>query len=91
MNLHNRYNMMRLDLSATYGSKLGAFLANRFAKLIRQTGQDPCMDNFRIAEVGNAEQEAEYERLRSSGCCGSVDATFDFDDKKYMIGFNYGH
>ena len=82
---------MRDDLIVSFGPKLGTFLANRFASLIRQTGQDPCMDNFRIAEVGNKEQEVAYEKQRAAGCCGSIDAVFDFDDKKYRIGFNYGH
>jgi hypothetical protein len=48
-------------------------------------------DNFRIARVGNVEEEKEYIRIANRGCCGSCDEIVEIDNIKYRIGFNYGH
>ncbi len=48
-------------------------------------------DNYRFCEVGNKEDEALYQRICDGGCCGFYDTEVIFEDKKYMVGFNYGH
>lgn len=48
-------------------------------------------DNLRAAAVGNAEQEAEYEARKATGCCGYYDDTAVIDGVEYRVGFNYGH
>jgi hypothetical protein len=49
------------------------------------------IDNHRFAIQGNPEQESDYERLRSHGCCGYVDVELQFDGGVLLYGFNYGH
>jgi len=51
-----------------------------------------CVDNARVALVGNTGQVRRYNRQRESGCCGSSDfqATGP-DGNRYMLGFNFGH
>lgn len=49
-------------------------------------------DNFRIATVGNAEEEAAYEEVQAGGCCGYFDTVMEtLDGKEFRWGFNYGH
>lgn len=52
-----------------------------------------CSDNYRIAEEGDPEEEANYELLRSSGCCGFYDnlVKHPITGKTIKIGYNYGH
>jgi len=50
------------------------------------------MDNYRFAVVDNQEQEREYYRRQSNGCCGYYDNTHTLSTGKVVrIGFNYGH
>lgn len=49
-------------------------------------------DNFRVATVGNAEEEAAYEEAERNGCCGSVNIELQTEDgAAFLYGFNYGH
>ena len=51
-----------------------------------------CTDNFRIATVGNAEEQAKYARAENNGCCGYCDVTLTTaDGVEFNYGFNYGH
>lgn len=50
-----------------------------------------CMDNFRVARVGNWQEEMAYEVQKNSGCCGVYDDEIEIDDVKYRVGFNHGH
>lgn len=93
-----KYNDTKSWLIRKYGHRVGTFLTNRLAKMIRKT-KDTCLDNFRIAEVGTIE-EFEYYIRQELGCCGFADEEFIFKDKllglipykrKFIIGFNYGH
>lgn len=46
---------------------------------------------YRICEVGDKEQEKEYDNIYKSGCCGFFEQLIKIDKKTYKIGFNYGH
>ena len=92
------YDRNKRILSKKYGSKVGTFLVNRLAKMIRDT-DDFCMDNLRVAEIGTPE-EVSYRKQRDAGCCGSFDMQYIFTDKlcgfipykrRFLIGYNYGH
>jgi hypothetical protein len=51
-----------------------------------------CVDNFRVARVGNTGQVRRYRRQKAHGCCGFSDfEAVAPDGKAYMLGFNYGH
>lgn len=47
-------------------------------------------DNFRISS-GTAFEELVFNTAQSAGCCGSFVDTVVVNDKKFKIGFNYGH
>jgi hypothetical protein len=49
------------------------------------------MDNFRFAKITDTEMCIQYEALRKSGCCGSVDQVIEAEDTLWLVGFNYGH
>lgn len=49
------------------------------------------MDNYRAALVGDQKAEAEYNKIRDQGCCGSYDEVVTIDGQEWRIGFNYGH
>lgn len=49
------------------------------------------MDNYRVAEVGDDQEEGEFGQLAYSGCCGSYEDVVEYNGKKIRIGFNYGH
>lgn len=49
-------------------------------------------DNYRVAKVGEVEQEETYFRIQQNGCCGFCDVQLKGPDGEiYLIGFNYGH
>lgn len=49
-------------------------------------------DNLRIAWVGSRSELAQYDDIRSSGCCGYFDQELKCKSGRiYQIGFNYGH
>lgn len=53
---------------------------------------DPCIDNFRIAEKEDSIYVDIYMRLASKGCCGFLDEEIVAKDGMvFLIGFNYGH
>jgi len=90
------YDNLRSRLSKKYGNQRGLFLANRLARDIRKTN-DFCMDNWRVAKVGNEEEEKLYQEAIKNGCCGFQDAEYTFIDKVtgekevFKIGYNFGH
>ena len=51
------------------------------------------VDNYRVAEVGDSAEEAEYERIRDEGCCGSVNQVYTHPTtgKQILVGCNWGH
>jgi hypothetical protein len=53
---------------------------------------DPCIDNYRFAELGDEAEEETYEGAKSVGCCGSFDMEVTHPNgKRMLIGCNYGH
>jgi hypothetical protein len=51
-----------------------------------------CVDNDRVARVGNTGQVRRYNRQRALGCCGFADwIETGPDGRRYMLGLNYGH
>lgn len=51
-----------------------------------------CVDNWRVARLGNSPQMRRYRRQQKRGCCGSHDIIRRGPDgNTYMLGFNYGH
>lgn len=52
-----------------------------------------CVDNYRVARVGNTCQERRYRRQEKRGCCGFLDVidVCPVDGKPYRLGCNYGH
>jgi hypothetical protein len=77
-----------------YIAYLDSFPEDVKNELLRRIDEanDGCIDNERIARVGDLEQEREYEDRKSNGCCGADDNEFiGADGHTYMIGFNYGH
>ena len=52
---------------------------------------DPCMDNYRFAYDDDATALAEYDRLRSNGCCAFFDEDIIVAGRLAHIGCNFGH
>lgn len=89
------YDELVETMTNKYGSRLGTFLAKRFARAIRRTN-DLCIDNLRVAKVDSIPEMERYKDAQSKGCCTLYDSklTFKSDDaptQHYWIGFNYGH
>jgi hypothetical protein len=97
-NVSDKYHDMLDMLCKKYGNKLGCFLTNRLAKMIRVRKAE-CIDNLRIARVGYTSSMLEYNRQLADGCCGFADEEFVFARRvgplcfksTWKIGFNYGH
>lgn len=92
-----RYHYLALleMMSAEYGKRLGVFLANRFAREIRRTG-DCCISHFRVARADNEAEMKLFKETSDDGCCASKEwkVTFNSHDAPpvdYWLGFNYGH
>ena len=49
------------------------------------------MDNYRYARVGNATEEAAFEKAERSGCCGSFTEEITVNATTAKLGFNHGH
>lgn len=50
-----------------------------------------CVDNMRVAKVGNRQHFHHYTKQKKRGCCGSHDFLVTLSDGQYHLGFNYGH
>jgi hypothetical protein len=95
----DKYDSMSRKLVERYGPKLGQFLTNRLASMIRKRKAE-CLSHLRICKIGDPVSEGVYDDIEDDGCCGSYSETFEFKHKifgmvthtsKYKIGFNYGH
>lgn len=54
-------------------------------------GED-CVDNYRVARIGNTSQQRRYRRQKRAGCCGCKDFVRQGPDGvRYMLGYNFGH
>ena len=65
------------------------WLARRMAV---DSADDEYASNFRIARVGNPEDEQAYAAKKEHGCCGSTDSFVKHPDGTvFAVGWNYGH
>lgn len=85
-----RYREAVDSLQSEYGPKLGLFLANRFAGLIRKHKAE-CITHVRVCCIGDPIGTYRYRQIEKDGCCASASGIFRFDLRFYRIGFNYGH
>lgn len=61
-------------------------------ELDKESKDDDCVDNYRVACVSSTPQMRRYRSQKASGCCGSQDfKRRGPDGKRYVLGFNYGH
>ena len=60
---------------------------------IHKSNEYDYVDNQRFAEDGDKRSTDIYKKRRKTGCCGFYDEEFlcPINNKKYHIGFNYGH
>ena len=88
------YDELLFWLQKKYGDRLGLFLTNRLAKMIRKTGNF-CINNLRVDKEKNIVEMLIYNKQKNNGCCDFYDKKLEFinDGKKeyYWIGFNFGH
>lgn len=84
--------MTLTEIDTQYGREESRFLALAIAALHEAEEYD-CVDNYRIAIVGDAESEAAYEEAQRQGCCGFVDVKLgpSPSGRSYLYGFNHGH
>jgi len=62
------------------------------AQIVKLMFGAECVDNIRVARVGDRDAEAQYAKQLEKGCCGYVDEYVKHPDgTAYMVGFNYGH
>lgn len=75
-------------LTAAFGKETALFLLN---KIDGQMSNYEFPDNFRFYEVGNKSQIKVFEIAKSNGCCGFFEKSYQYENKTYVLGFNYGH
>ncbi len=70
--------------------KIALWASRRLQEISRG---ESCVDNYRVARVGNTCQERRYRRSVKRGCCGFQDIidVCPHDGLSYRLGFNYGH
>jgi len=85
--VHQEQN--RLDWRRTYAHVLGQ-IERAFEHEISDMGAT-CVDNMRVARVGDRQHHHRYMRQKKHGCCGSHDFIVTLSDGQYHLGFNYGH
>jgi hypothetical protein len=57
-----------------------------------ESKDDSCVDNTRVARVGNTGQMRRYRSQQRGGCCGFTDfERVGPDGKRYLLGWNHGH
>ena len=89
----SEYDQQKRRLQLEWGDRLGAFICNRMARMIKRRAAT-CLSHERVS-VGDSGLD-EYEEIRRSGCCGFADDEFEFIDDAgafltVRIGFCYGH
>jgi|GEM_PF-2215907 len=79
------------ELRERYGEKIGMWLEREFY-FLELEADDPCVDNYRCAEVGNEKEEKAYQEIKDGGCCGSAEKIVKHaSGRTFKIGLNYGH
>ena len=86
------YGTFEYELCTTYGKELAYWLTCILNQFIKDV-DDPCCDNYRIAETTNKTEMISYEQAQIKGCCGYFDQEIIHPEskRKFKIGFNYGH
>ena len=77
-----------------YGPVEGDWLVQQLATFWEKAAdQYDCVDNVRLARVGDTNDEEQYDESKREGCCGFEDVTFGPSPggHTYNFGFNYGH
>ena len=71
---------------------VGKWLAGKINEMVEEI-DDPCIDNFRVAEIDNSYEEVAYYTIANAGCCGFEDreVIHEVTNRKFRIGCNYGH
>jgi hypothetical protein len=84
------YEDWRAWFISRYGEEIGTFLVKRAASAVHKKW---CVDNYRVCDLANLFEVAEYELRRSKGCCGFFDKEIAHrpSGRRFRIGFNYGH
>lgn len=80
------------SLAYLYGLDMAIKIEKTFNKTLHEyKNKYEYSNNFRIAEIGNIEQEKLYSERASKGCCGFYDKIIEVDNKQFKVGFNFGH
>ena len=63
-----------------------------WGRLDQTSGNQPCVDNYRVARLGSTPQKRRYRSQHKRGCSGFADWKAKGPDGKwYALGYNYGH
>lgn len=65
--------------------------AELWLEITKAVGNEPCVDNYRVARVDRRKHVKRYHTQQAKGCCGSHDDKVTIGGVQYLIGFNYGH
>lgn len=84
--------MTLTDIETEYGAEEAEFV-RAAVQAVHDSDEWDCEDNHRLALVGDAASEAEYEEAQRQGCCGSVDVRLGPSPagRHFLYGFNHGH
>jgi len=79
-----------------YGKFVGEqliYLFNKVAMYKNEQGNEKFeyVDNYRVCQIGNSQEENDYTKRYERGCCGERDWEVEVLGVKYKLGFNYGH
>ena len=90
---HSMINEPSLEyLTTRYNDEVGQWVNDQIKKMIEEI-DDPCTDNFRVAELGTPYEFHVYKYIENEGCCGFEDReiTHEPSGRVFKIGCNYGH
>ena len=79
-----------MNTNKPYGHPIDAAIEAAFSIALDEV-DDQCCDNFRVADAAVADEVTAYENAALAGCCGSFDREIAVGDRRFLIGFNYGH
>lgn len=91
---YKRLRALRHEAQAKYWDTVlpREIVAWAYGVLERETSGLDCVDNFRVARLGNTGQMRRYKAQVKAGCCGSTDfIETGPDGQRYLLGANFGH
>jgi len=74
----------------SYGTEIDAVIQAALTKELAEI-DDPCCDNYRVADASVPSEVEAYEAAAREGCCGFFDGKIEVSGRTFLIGFNYGH